>query len=231
MRRAVIFVDGANFYHQLRRLHIAIEDVKNWDSFFGNLIEEYRLVRVYWYQIARVQDQSITVESLKRYLDQKRMTLQQLGQHWSNKDRKSVTFAKEGDAVTRIRQWLDQKMNQVASQHRQFDRILDTCKRLEFKRVGILKCDPYVGESIGSKGDDVAMAVDLVSLAPYYDTALIVSGDYDFAPAIQRVKDMLKEVISIQFANSKGTIGVSQSFKRLTDDIRVLTKEEMRKFL
>lgn len=51
------------------------------------------------------------------------------------------------------------------------------------------------------KGDDIFLAVDLVSGAyeNLYDTALIVSGDEDFVPAIKKVQKLGKKVENIYF--------------------------------
>jgi uncharacterized LabA/DUF88 family protein len=54
------------------------------------------------------------------------------------------------------------------------------------------------------KGDDIYLAVDLVSGAyeDLYDTALIVSGDEDFVPAIRKVQKLGKKVENIFFCST-----------------------------
>lgn len=54
------------------------------------------------------------------------------------------------------------------------------------------------------KGDDIYLAVDLVSGAyeNLYDTALIVSGDEDFVPAIKKVQKLGKKVENIYFSST-----------------------------
>lgn len=54
------------------------------------------------------------------------------------------------------------------------------------------------------KGDDIYLAVDLVSGAyeNLYDTALIVSGDEDFVPAIKKVQKLGKKVENIYFCTT-----------------------------
>ncbi len=46
------------------------------------------------------------------------------------------------------------------------------------------------------KGDDIYLATDLVSMAyeDAYDTAIILSGDGDFVPAIRKVQKLGKKV-------------------------------------
>jgi len=57
------------------------------------------------------------------------------------------------------------------------------------------------------KGDDIYLAVDLVSGAyeNLYDTALIVSGDEDFVPAIRKVQKLGKKVENIYFCTTSSS--------------------------
>ena len=57
------------------------------------------------------------------------------------------------------------------------------------------------------KGDDIYLAVDLVSGAyeNLYDTALIVSGDEDFVPAIKKVQKLGKKVENIYFCTTSSS--------------------------
>ncbi|MCG8698004.1 MAG: NYN domain-containing protein [Bacteroidales bacterium] len=57
------------------------------------------------------------------------------------------------------------------------------------------------------KGDNVHLAVDLVSSAyeNLYDTAIIVSGDEDFVPAIKKVRKLGKKVINAYFKSTSST--------------------------
>ena len=51
------------------------------------------------------------------------------------------------------------------------------------------------------KGDDIYLSTDMVSLAyeNIYDTAVLVSGDGDFVPAIKRVQKLGKKVENAYF--------------------------------
>lgn len=57
------------------------------------------------------------------------------------------------------------------------------------------------------KGDDIHLATDLVSLAyeNTYDIAVVVSGDGDFVPAIQKVQKLGKSVENAFFAVSSSS--------------------------
>jgi uncharacterized LabA/DUF88 family protein len=75
------------------------------------------------------------------------------------------------------------------------DRFLNALYETEYLEVklGIWK---QRGDTMVEKGVDVMIAADLISHAyeDHYDTAILVSGDADFYPALQVVKDTGKQV-------------------------------------
>lgn len=72
------------------------------------------------------------------------------------------------------------------------------------------------------KGDDIHLGVDMVALAyeDQYDTAVLVSGDGDFVPAVKRVQKLGKKVENAYFSVSRATL-LKQVCNRsiLLDDI------------
>jgi len=77
------------------------------------------------------------------------------------------------------------------------------------------------------KEDDIHLAVDMVKLAynNAYDTAILVSSDGDFVPAILTVKEIGKKVENIGFENK-----FSYHLKQECDRFRKLTKKEVEGF-
>ncbi|MBT4376919.1 NYN domain-containing protein [archaeon] len=65
------------------------------------------------------------------------------------------------------------------------------------------------------KGDDVNLAIDLVSGAyeSLYDRAIIVSGDEDFIPAIKKIQKLGKRVTNAYFKKSS-----SAALRKVCDD-------------
>lgn len=61
---------------------------------------------------------------------------------------------------------------------------------------------------------NVEIAVDMITLAPYYDTAVLVSGDGDLAYAVNAVSRMgvRVEVVSLQNTTSESLIDVADCF-------------------
>ncbi len=58
------------------------------------------------------------------------------------------------------------------------------------------------------KGDDIHLAIDMVSLAyeNQYDTAILVSGDGDFAPAVRRIRKLGKKAENAYFSVSRSDL-------------------------
>ncbi|MDA1280253.1 MAG: NYN domain-containing protein [Chloroflexi bacterium] len=90
-----------------------------------------------------------------------------------------------------IRQESDSNPNMRTEQQKFLDSMYDT-PYVEV-RLGIWK---QRGDIMVEKGVDVMLATDLVTHAydDHYDTAIVVSGDADFYPALQAVKDVGKHV-------------------------------------
>jgi uncharacterized LabA/DUF88 family protein len=156
--RVMIFIDGSNLYHNLKRLgHQRI----NFEKLIKLLLKERTLISTYYYAAPL----DISIDS-KKY-------------------------------------WVQQKFFEHLKKIPNFKIIL--CKQKKrWDTNGLLRFDV--------KGDDVHLAVDLVSYAyeNHYDTAIIVSGDEDFVPAVQRIQKLGKKVEDIYFYSS-----VSYSLKNI----------------
>lgn len=77
------------------------------------------------------------------------------------------------------------------------------------------------------KEDDIHLAVDMVKLAfnDAYDTAILVSSDGDFVPAIQAVKEKGKNVENIGFENK-----FSYHLQQESDKFMKMKKEVVEQF-
>jgi uncharacterized LabA/DUF88 family protein len=115
-----------------------------------------------------------------------------------------------------IRQEAFEGGSNVSEQDRFLSSLYDT-PYLEVK-LGIWK---QRGGTMVEKGVDVMLAVDLVTRAyrDQYDTAIIVSGDADFFPALQAAKDVGKHVEVAAFDTN-----ISSEAARVADVHIKLTK-------
>lgn len=67
--------------------------------------------------------------------------------------------------------------------------------QLRVKEVKIIKLKN--GEVMLKGNYDVELVIDMIDLMPAYDTAILLSGDSDFAPLIKYVQKHNKKVIAI----------------------------------
>jgi uncharacterized LabA/DUF88 family protein len=74
---------------------------------------------------------------------------------------------------------------------------------------------------------DVEIAVDMMNLAPYYDTAVLVSGDGDLAYAVNAVsyQGSRVEVVSLRSMTSESLIDVADGFVDLDAIKKHIQKE------
>lgn len=123
---------------------------------------------------------------------------------------------------------LDRKKNEESymKQQRFFDKIRKIpkcnfilCRMQKRKVSGIMIYEV--------KEDDIRLAVDMVKLAynNAYDTAILISSDGDFVPAIQAIKEIGKNVENIGFENR-----VSYHLQQESDKFVKLKKKEVEEF-
>jgi len=115
-----------------------------------------------------------------------------------------------------VRQEAFEERSNASDQEKFLQSLYDT-PYLEVK-LGIWK---QRGATMVEKGVDVMLATDLITNAykNHYDTAIVVSGDADFYPALQAVKDVGKHVEVAAFDTN-----VSAEAARVTDLHIKLTK-------
>ncbi|MDE0593085.1 MAG: NYN domain-containing protein [Dehalococcoidia bacterium] len=115
-----------------------------------------------------------------------------------------------------IRQESDSNPNVGVEQAKFLESMYDT-PYVEV-RLGIWK---QRGEIMVEKGVDVMLATDLVTNAynDHYDTAIVVSGDADFYPALQAVKDVGKHIEVAAF-----DMNMSAESARVSDVVQKFNK-------
>ncbi len=176
IERIIIFIDGNNLYHIVKRMLPNVRQIEfNFKKFSDYLTEGRRLISVYYYTAPL--DKSYDEEG---YMKQQKFF----------------------DLLQRIPSF-----------------------KLVLCRMQKVKID---GKTIYQvKEDDIHLAVDMVKLAynNAYDTAVLVSSDGDFVPAVLVVKEIGKNVENIGFENV-----FSYHLKQECDRFRKLGKRELAQF-
>lgn len=91
--------------------------------------------------------------------------------------------------------------------------------KIEFSKFGEIRYDIINCEYKSEKGVDVNLAVDMIRLSDIYDICILVSGDQDFIPAVQLIKDKGKNVYIPEFIMRNKTVvhAVSPKLKECVD--------------
>jgi uncharacterized LabA/DUF88 family protein len=142
-------------------------------------------------------------------------------------------FAKNGEVVKIFyyNAFLDKENNpqKYENQKKFFDKLkqipnfkLVLCKLLKRKITGTTNFYYILKE------DDIHMAVDMVENAyeDTYDSAILVSGDGDFVPAVKSIKKRNKFVINLYFKSSS-----SRNLKNFCNQSFELTEESLSNLL
>ncbi len=104
---------------------------------------------------------------------------------------------------------------------------------VEFRPSGGIRCILFDNSLGQEKAVDVKLATDLIVLREIYDIAIIVSGDQDYVPAVQVVKDAGKKVVNVAFEMRRGRLlpGGARRLNELTDSVLKVRYDELRTYL
>jgi len=174
MERVIIFIDGSNLYHILKKMFKSSKRLMdfNFEEFSKKIVRDRKLIRVYYYTAP---------------LD------------WKKDEETYMKQQKFFDKLRRISNF-----------------------KLILCRMQKVKIDGKIVYQV--KEDDIHLAVDMVKFAynNAYDTAILVSSDGDFVPAIKAVQEIGKNVENIEFETK-----FSYHLKQECDRFRQLKKKEL----
>jgi uncharacterized LabA/DUF88 family protein len=222
--KTVIFVDGQNFRKNLQAFAFHSDpphpsgrsfklDEKHffWGAFFQDVVRKFnsatgfthRLVRVYWYNAADITPYRPYRKGIQKVLERYREefselneeSVEQLARDWHETERRTFQRGKEDvyEAIQRQTDFLEFKY--VGQYVVQPFRVYRIARNEQGEII-------YKGTRVGERGVDLGIAIDMVAKMPYYDAAVLVSGDADFLPAVKYLKDGLKQVY--QFSVAQG---------------------------
>ena len=99
--------------------------------------------------------------------------------------------------------------------------------------AGAISYDLFTGQFGPEKAVDVKLAIDLSELRNIYEVAIIVSGDQDYVPAVQVVKDHGKRVINVAFEGRNGRLlpGGARRLNQITDSALIIKYNDLKKYL
>ncbi len=219
-KKVIILVDGQNLYYNLKDLGLVEKDI-DWTKLFASFLsQDDELVRTYWFRAQKVLDSFYTKDALYNQFYWKRHRVHH--DHYKNKQLDLIpkNIQEEADAHCKeILDWIDEARKNFAKLEYAYDQLSMENEDIEIVKKGVLKIDPYSKKYLGEKGVDIALAVKMISLSvnKKCDKIILISGDYDYAEAINFVKDNMTKIHIVRM--HKGYPPKSKSMSR---DLSVL---------
>lgn len=203
MKKAIFFIDANNWYHNVSKYFKPsdIDIIKIVDYIIK--LKQYSLVDIYWY---------ISVPSIK---DGEKMYFQHLSylDHLKNKGIKVITRKLQRLSNNEV---LKKKIALVDSLY-----LCKICKPIieaQFLEIADIRKK--------EKGIDVAIVVDMINMsliAKKCDVCVLISGDADFIPALELLKNNQIEILT-----SSVPLGYSSELRKKTPYL-VLTEKILTK--
>lgn len=218
MKRVCVFVDGENLRHSICDLFESFDKQdhlpKNalWKDFYDWLVCQIeptgKRVRTYWYVIDSIDYSPYKFP--KSDVDPVRLKKILSWNAYYNSVLEPLTGVDLITTMDGIVKELQAKRstmrNRFEGWHTLHNGISVKHEAIEFRRAGAIKYDLFTDEFGKEKAVDVKLAVDLITLQDIYDTAIIVSGDQDYVPAVQIAKDKGKRVVNASFLTRGGKL-------------------------
>ncbi len=246
--RACIFIDGENLRHSLCDLFDGefnpseyLPKQADWETFFDYLTKQSSTglrLRAYWYVVDEIDFWPYDVRRLLNRQDWK--TLERIvRQHKQNAATldaiidpalRQAKLQAIGNQLVRTESFIKRRFEgwqelQNGIAHR-FDSV-------EFRRAGSIRMNLFTEKFAQEKGVDVKLATDLLKLKDIYDVGIIVSGDGDYVPAVQVVKDWGKHILNVSFLKKSGGLlpGGARRLNQITDRAIEVAYDDMKKFM
>lgn len=242
--RACIFVDGENFRYSIMELFASFRPVDylprdaDWTGFFDWIVDRAtggERLRTYWYAIQFIDYYPYGLTNLNQNTAR---AVSVLSNHQPYRIRLENT--EESVRATEARSMIQELIERQTRMDRRFqgwvtiqDAISAKHVGVEFRRAGAIRYDLFNNTLGSEKAVDVKLATDMILLKDIYDTAIILSGDQDYVPAVQAVKDSGKRVINAAFLTRSGQLlpGGARRLNQVTDDSLLIEFRTLSEFL
>ena len=232
--KSCVFVDGEHFRHSINEIFEGVFDKDdylpkkaNWAKFFDYLVksgsdDQAERLRTYWYVIADVDFWPPLPTEWAEANNPGKV------EEWITRNSRYISesgFPKE-EAVAAFRK----RKNDIAARFDGFRRVQrgieSSHHAVEFRRSGAISyklyeknsrpacpnCGKILPQELRKKSKamgkektvDVNLAVDMLQMRDAYDIAIIVSGDQDYLPVVQAIKNAGKTVVNVSFKDNSG---------------------------
>jgi len=235
--KACVFVDGENFRHSIVELFSTFrrEDYlpkqADWTALFDGIVtyaaSGAERIRTYWYVINSLSFYPYKSPNPKASNDPAKAMkdLKDLLCHHPPYKEELDTLLPEScsprmdEIVKSLLERREQMRRRLEGWTALQNGIAERHTAIEFRRAGVMTCNLFESSLGIEKAVDVKLACDLITLERIYDVAVIVSGDQDYVPAAQVVKDYGKRVVNVAFKTRSGRLlpGGARALNQITD--------------
>ena len=230
-KKICVFVDGENFRHSIVELfnEFKQEDYlprnAKWEEFYDWLITKIdsdgQRVRTYWYVIGAIDFFPYRFPKKDKEPDKLKALL--CKDNTCNKRLESLSETDLINEMGKIVNTLEKNHHLMVQRFNGWSIIqsgISTKHRfIEFRKAGAIQYNLFNKELGSEKAVDVKLATDMIMLKDIYDIAVIVSGDQDYVPAVQVIKDLGKHVVNVSFETRGGKLlpGGAWRLNQITD--------------
>ncbi len=201
--RAVVFVDGNNWYHSITDLAVRNPGRLNYGKISTKLLgpRQWIATRYYIGQVPQTGDKALYADQ-RRFLASLRATDKRISTHLGRLERRPV----EDPAANELRRYL-------ASLRTRIDRQV-------YQDLVRIARDHQHTTTLIEKAVDVMLAVDMVVMSERdeFDAAYLLSADGDFTPAVEAVRSRGQKVYAGSPAAGAQLGAVVNSFIRFSLD-------------
>jgi uncharacterized LabA/DUF88 family protein len=245
--RACVFVDGENLRHSILKLFEGefakeqyLPKTARWASLFDDIVRQaaggrpppLKRLRTYWYVVAHLDfwpyEFPADEAALGALLAKDKRSSERL--RGLDGDRLKAECRQIACELEADRERMRRRFD---GWHRIQDGIQLAHDAIEFRRAGSLTYNLFERRFGTEKAVDVKLATDLVVLREIYDVAVIVSGDQDYVPAVEYVKDCGKTIVNVSFKTHGGRVlpGGARRLNLATDRNLAISYEAAKRFL
>ena len=216
-KKVCVFVDGENLRHSIGDLFPDFNRTSyipkaDWTKFFNWISCEVagrdaERIRTYWYVVQNIDFAPANINAARKDMENLERIL--LKDSERAKQLSKITIQEKRNAL--IEQMADDIQEIQGVMEKRFDgwtyiqnSIAQNHTAIEFRRAGSIRYDLFKKVFGSEKAVDIKLAIDLIKLKDIYDIAIIVSGDQDYVPAVDAIKDFGKHTVNVAFRTENG---------------------------
>ena len=201
--RAVLFIDGNNWYHSLKDVGVPDLGRLDYARISKKLVgpRDWIATRYYIGRVPQVGNPALYADQ-RRFLAQLEATDSRISTHLGRLE----SHVEQNDAATELRSYLGALRTRIDAGV--FHQLMEIAKKYEHATVMV------------EKAVDVMLAGDMVTMATQdrYDAAYLLSADGDYTPAVDAVREVGRRIYAVSPLPGAQLARAVNSFIRIPRD-------------